>query len=132
MTSGGKAPLSRWFLAGVVSVLARSVKYSSSGWVKSAVGWAIVSICSQMWSSGSGVLDDLMGKFLGNLTYSESPSLSPELATNVTSPSGLVVNMVVLNGPSIGHARFKFILWLLMSACVVVSEEVVLVSVWSA
>ena len=75
---GGEAPLSRWFSAGVVSLLTRSIGSTSSGWVKSSVGCVKYSIstvatsciCWILWMcpSSSGVLDKLMGKFLYDLT----------------------------------------------------------------
>ena len=74
----------------------------------------------------SGVLDDLMGKFSGNLTYSESPSLSLELAANMMSLSGSAGFMSVTAGPSVGHEWFEFIFPLSMVAGVAVLGSVVL------
>ena len=82
--------------------------------------------------SSSDVLADLVSKFLGDSIYSESSSISPELASDVISLSGLVVNLGVAVGPSVGRARFKFILPLLMTAGMAVSEVAVSVSAWAA
>ena len=75
--------------------------------------------------------DDIVGKFPGDSTYSESPSLSPELASNVTSPSGYAINLGVADGPSVGCGRFEFILTLHMDDDVAVLEAAVLVSAWA-
>ena len=75
--------------------------------------------------------DNIVGKFPGDSTYSESPSLSPELASNVTSPSGSAVNLDVADGLSIGCGRFEFILTHHMDDDVAVLESVVLVSAWA-
>ena len=78
------------------------------------------------------MLADLVVKFSSNLTYSEYPSLSPEVSADMTSLSGLVVILGVVVGPSLGHARFEFILPLLMAAGVTVSGVAVSVSAWSS
>ena len=44
VTSAGEAPLSWWFLFGVVLALESSIYSSSSGWANSAVGQTTVSI----------------------------------------------------------------------------------------
>ena len=54
------------------------------------------------------MLADLVGNFGVNLTYSESLSLSPELAVNGISLSGSADLVVIAVGPSVGRARFKF------------------------
>ena len=59
-----------------------------------------------MWPSSLIVLVELLGEFLGDLTYSESPSLSPELAANVTSLFGLAGIMFVVVGLFFGCAQF--------------------------
>ena len=117
--TGGKNPLSSWFLARVVLASTSSVEFILLGWVKSAVGRAIAFIYSSetlciCWSSrmrslSSGVLDEFVSKFWGNLTYYESPSLSPELAADVTSPSGSAGILGVAAGPSVGCAQLGFI-----------------------
>ena len=61
-----------------------------------------------MCSSSSGMLADLVGNFGVNLTYSESLSLSPELAVNGISLSGSADLVVISVGPSVGCARFEF------------------------
>ena len=61
-----------------------------------------------MWPLISGVLVNIVGKFLVDLAYSESPSLSPELTFDVTSLSGSAGSLGVEVGPSVGCARFKF------------------------
>ena len=38
---GGEAPLSWWFSAGVVLLLASTIGSSSLGWAKRSVGWVI-------------------------------------------------------------------------------------------
>ena len=83
-----------------------------------------------MWPSSSVVLAELVGEFLGDSTYSESPSLSPELAANMTASSVLVANMCVAAGPSLGSARFEFLLLIMVAAGVAVSESAFWVSVW--
>ena len=54
------------------------------------------------------MLAELVGKFSGDSTYSELLSLSPELASDVTSLSGLVGSLGVAVGQSVGNARFEF------------------------
>ena len=78
------------------------------------------------------MMDELVGDFTGDLAYYELLSLSPELASNVTSPPGLAGNLGVASGPSIGSERFEFILPLPMAASVAVSEAAVLVSALAA
>ena len=73
-----------------------------------------------MWPLSYGVLAELVGEFLGNSTYLESPSLSLALAAYMTSPPVSAFNMGVVDGPSISRARFEFILPLLMAAGVAV------------
>ena len=68
---------------------------------------------------------------MGDSTYYESPSLSPELTTNVTSPSGSAGNLGVTVGTFIGRVQFEFISPPPMSADVEVLEETVLVSAWA-
>ena len=82
--------------------------------------------------SSYGVLAEIVGKCLGDSTYFESPSLSPELATNMMSPSGSAVILGVATWTSVGRARFEFILPLPMASCVVVSGAEVSVSAWAA
>ena len=101
VTCGVKDPLYWSFSSGVVSSSVSSVGLISSGWVKSSVGWVISSRLSSAtsficWSSSMlllscSVLANLVGKFSGDSTYSELPSLSPELATNIASLSGLKI-----------------------------------------
>ena len=67
-----------------------------------------------------GVLDELVGNFWGDSTYSEFPSLSPELSADVTSLAGSAGNLDVAAGTSVVCAQFEFILPLPMSAGVVV------------
>ena len=74
-----------------------------------------------MHPSSSGVLAELVGEFSGDLTYSELPSISPELAVNVTPLSLLEVILSVEDNPSIGRARFEFVLLLPMADGVAVS-----------
>ena len=69
-----------------------------------------------MLPENSGMLDELVGEFPGDSIYSESPSLSTELAANVTSLSGLAANLVVAYGPSVGCANFEFLLPFLVAA----------------
>ena len=71
-----------------------------------------------MQSSSYGLLADLVGEFLGDSTYSESSSLSPEQADNVTSPSGSSGILVVVDGPSVVCERIEIILPLPMGDCV--------------
>ena len=54
------------------------------------------------------MLADLVGKFSGHLTYSEFPSLSPELATYILSLSVLTGCLGVAVGPPVGRAWFEF------------------------
>ena len=140
--SGGEASLSRQFSARAVSKFVSSVESRSLGWVKSAVGQANASVSSSQtpciyWSScmrflSSDVLDKLVGKFLGDSTYSESTSLSTELSANMTSLSGLVGNLGVTAVTYAGSAWFEFVLPFLMAAGVVVLEAAVLARAWYA
>ena len=66
------------------------------------------------------MFDKLVGEFSGDSTYSESPSISPELASVMTSLSRLTDHLGVVVGPSVGCARFDFILPLLVAAAVAV------------
>ena len=54
------------------------------------------------------MLSDLMGKFLDDSVYSELPSLSPELAADMTSLSGLAGILGVAASLSVACAQFKF------------------------
>ena len=56
------------------------------------------------------MLTELVVDFLGESTYSESPSLSTELDLDMTSHSGLVGSLGVVVGPSVGCAWFEFFL----------------------
>ena len=69
----------------------------------------------------SSMLDNLVRKFLGDSTYSEYLSLSPELTVDVTSLSGSAVILGVVGGLSICRVQFEFILPLLMVNGVAVS-----------
>ena len=84
-----------------------------------------------MCPSSSGVMDELVGKFLDDSTYSDFPSPPPMLSTNVTSLSGSTGDMGGVTGIYVGSARFEFIFLLLMVVCVAVLEAAVLVSVWA-
>ena len=121
---GGEAPFSWWFLAGVVSASESCVGSILLCWVKSFVGWSIASIyyfetlcicwSSRMKPLSSSMLDNLVRKFLGDSTYSEYLSLSPELTVDVTLLSGSAVILGVVGGLSICRVQFEFILPLLM------------------
>ena len=50
------------------------------------------------------MLAEIVGKFSGDSKYSESPSVSPELATDMASLSVLTVFMGVAVGPPVGRA----------------------------
>ena len=52
------------------------------------------------------MLADLVGKFSSKSTYSQLPSLSPELAAVITSLSGSAGNLGVAAVKYVGHARF--------------------------
>ena len=56
---------------------------------------------------------------MGDSKFSESSSLYPELASDVTSLSGSASILGVMVGPSIGRAQFEFLLLFLMAAGVV-------------
>ena len=74
VSCGSEAPLYRLFSSGVLLFSEISVGLNSSGWVKSSVGCVNSSIstagtlciCWSSWvcPSSSGVLDELIGKFL--------------------------------------------------------------------
>ena len=81
-----------------------------------------------MQPSSSSLLDQIVRKFSSNSTDSELSSLSPELATGVTSLPGLTGILGVTAGTSVGSAWFEFILPLKMDAGVVVSGVAVLLS----
>ena len=85
-----------------------------------------------MGPSSSGLIAELVGKFLVDFTYYESPSPSQKLSTDVTSLSELAVDMVVADGTSVSCAWFEFILPLSVAAVVAVLEATVLVRVWAA
>ena len=84
-----------------------------------------------MQTSSLGVLAELIGEFLVNSTYYESPSLSIELAANMISLLGSAGFLGVAAGPSVGRARFEFILPLPMDAGVELLGEVVLLIAWA-
>ena len=54
------------------------------------------------------MLAEIVGKFLGDSKYSEPPSLSQELATDMASLSVLTGCMGVAVGPPVGRACFDF------------------------
>ena len=85
-----------------------------------------------MRSSSYGMLADLVGKILIDSKYSELPSLSPELAADLTALSGLAGILGVADIPSVGRSWFEFILHLLMAAGIMMLEAAVLVSAWAA
>ena len=61
------------------------------------------------------MLANVVGKFSGNSTYSESLSLPPELAVILTPLSGSAGNLGLFVETSVGRARFKFVLLILMA-----------------
>ena len=83
-----------------------------------------------MWLLGCGVLAEIVGKFSGDLTYSELPSLSPELATYIASLSVLTGCLGVSFGPLVGRAWFDFFGRSLIAAGVAVSGAAVSVRPW--
>ena len=107
VTSGGVAPLYRWFLVRLVSASESSVVSRSSGWANSAAGQMMTLISPSytsciiysllMSSARSGVMADLVGKFLFESTYYELLLHPPKLAADVTSLSGLAGNLGVLD-----------------------------------
>ena len=100
----------------VVLVLTISVDLISSDWVKSNVGCTMtliyssetscINYSSRMWPASSGMMAKNVGKFPGNLTYSELPSLPPELAADMTSLAWSSGNLGIAAGPSVSHSRF--------------------------
>ena len=76
------------------------------------------------------MLAELVGKFSGDLTYSEFPSLSPELATYISSLSVLTGCLGVAVGPPVGRAWFDFFCRSLIADGVLVSGAAVSVSPW--
>ena len=50
---------------------------------------------------------ELVDEFPGDSTYSYLYLLSPELAADVTSPSGSAGNLGVTSGPVIGERMFR-------------------------
>ena len=138
----GVAPLSQRFSVGSVSALAISADSISLVWVKITVDWtmALISISETlciiyillMCPARYGVMADLVGEFLVNSTYSESPLLPPELASDVKSLSGSAVNLGVAAIPYVVSACFGFVLILSMDSGVAVLGVVVLVSVGGA
>ena len=79
----------------------------------------------------SGVMAKIAGKFPVNSIYSEFPSLPPKLASGVTSLSGFTGNMCGMAWPSVGNARFEFILTLPTASGVAVLGAAVSVSAWA-
>ena len=110
-------PLSWWFSDGEVLSSVIFIGLSLSGWVKIFVCQAITLssyyetsfICWGYWmqTSSYGMLAQLVGEFLGNLKYSELLSLSPELASDVTSLSGSASILSVAVGTSVGREWFE-------------------------
>ena len=113
---GGEAPLSRWFLFRVASLLASYVGLSSSGWVKSSVGLfislrsdsATLCICwsYSIWTSSPGVLAEPVGEFLGDPKKSELPSLYPELSSYVTLLSGSLDGIFKNNNTHLSDSQY--------------------------
>ena len=142
VSSIGVAPFSWWFSVGLVLASASSVVLSSLVWVDSTVGRNMASVSPSVTSyiffsllvcpTRSGNMADLLGKFTVESTYSEMPSLPPKLSANLTPLSGSESNLGDATLPSIGRARFEFILVLLTAAGVTVSEAEISVSAWSA
>ena len=69
---------------------------------------------------------------MGDSKFSESSSLYPELASDVTSLSGSASILGVMVGPSIGRAQFEFLLLLPMASGVAVLGVEVSVSALAA
>ena len=136
------APLSWWFLVGLVSASAIFGISSLLVWVKRTVGQTVVFISSTntvyivfsllMCYVRSSMMAELVGNFPADLAYSEFLLLPPELALNVTSLSGSEGNLGDIFWPSFGHDWFEFLLPLPMASCVAVSRLVISVSAWAA
>ena len=103
MPSGSVVSFSWWFAVRLVSALVSSVVLSLLVWVKITVGWTMESISpyetllifsiSPMFPARYGVVADLVGDFPVDSIYSESSSLAPKLATDVTSLPSSTGNM---------------------------------------
>ena len=102
-SSGGVVPFSWWFFVGLVSASASSIVLSSLVWLNITSGWKMELIYPSytscivysypMCPARYGVMAELVGKFLANSTYSESPPFPPKLAADVTSLSGSACNL---------------------------------------
>ena len=79
-----------------------------------------------------GMMAELVGRFLFDLTYYELPPLPPELAADMISLSGLAGNMGALDVPYVVCVWFEFILLIPMADGVAVSGVAVSVSACSA
>ena len=79
----------------------------------------------------SGMLENLAGEFLHDSTQSESPSLSLELAADVTSLSGLEVGFGVVAGPSVGFSWFELFLLVPMATDVALLGAAASVIAWA-
>ena len=111
-------------------MLASSGILSSLVWMKSTVGQTMASVSSTetlcivsrslICFARFGVMPELVGKFLDDLTYLESSSLRPKLASDVTLMSGLAVNLGNVFQPSVGSLQFVFILKIPMASGVAV------------
>ena len=95
-------------------------------------GTFCINYTSRMWTASFGVMNKIVGKFPGNTTYSDFPSLPPELAVDVTLPSGSEGKLGLIDGPSLGSVQFEFLLLLLMDPGVALLEVVVSVFIWAA
>ena len=140
--TGGVAPLSWRFLVRSVLSSASSGILSSSVWEKSTVGRTMLSISpsetlcivssSLMCPARSGVFAYIEGEFSADLEYLESPKLSPKLAADMASLSGLVGGLGDAILTSVYCALFESLLPLPTAAGVAVLGAVVSVSAWDA
>ena len=85
-----------------------------------------------MCPSSSGILAELLGKFLANLTHSELPPLSTELATDLTSLSGLSGSLGVVVIPPVHCAQFELFFLLPAATVVAVQGAAVLLIAWAS
>ena len=78
-----------------------------------------------------GVLANIKGEFLVDLTYSELPSLPPKLAAGIPSLSGSAGGLGDMIGLSVDHTQLGFLLPLPIASGVAVLGTTVSVRTWT-
>ena len=117
--SAREAPLAWLFMIGLFLASGSSVVFILMVWVKSSFGHIMSSISSpltlciiynyRVYSLSSGVMDEIVGEFLVDSTFSESRSLPLELAANMVSLLGFEVDPGFASETSIVCACYGFL-----------------------